>query len=354
MKNLFMTLVLNACLISSAFAYKTDWVVPSGKHRVTHGSSLVMLPEGKMLSCYFAGKEEAAFDIQILCSRFANGKWGDEKVVVDRQERSMWSSWNSTIGNSVLHYDRHGRLWIFYVAVPFGGWIASGVHYKVSLDEGETWSRGRRLTRGLGKLARNKLLELEDGSFLLPLYHEFKNTQGTIYHLFPNDPPRNFIGRWSWKRIPGNKHIQPTIIQEPGTTKVHIYMRNMNRKRTVYSSMDLADLPKLVYEKPREIELKNPSSSLDTIMYKDYLLVVYNRTEKDRNILSLAYSKDFINFTPIFDFENDPDTNNKYAYPTLVKGENGEFHLAYSYLYDAIKYIKFDSDDIEKWMANPL
>lgn len=346
MKFLFVTLLLALCFNASALEER--YVIEPHTFKITHGSSLVALPNNQLLSCFFAGKKEAQPDIEIYCAKFTDGKWQKHYKVVKRQDRSMWSSWNFTLGNSVLHYDRHDRLWMFYAGTPFGGWAAGQVHYKVSLDEGKTWTRGRRLTRWIGKLARNKIMELEDGSFLLPLYHEMKAKQGTIYHLFPNDPPRNFIGKWSWRRIPGNNHIQPSLLKDPDNDKIHIYMRNMKKGKAIYSSMQLSNLPKLEYTAPVKLEVNNPNSSLDTIRFKDKALMVYNNDPEERMRITLAYSDDFINFTPIYNFENDSDKEIKHAYPTIIQDADGNYHIAYSYLNgSSIKHVKMTEAEIE-------
>jgi predicted neuraminidase len=111
-------------------------------------STLVELPDGELLAAWFAGTEEGASDTAELGARLTKGtsQWSTPTVLVDTPNKSE--------GNSVLHLDRRGRLWIFYVTKERTDrepqWAQCRVKCRVSADADRTFGLARILRQELG------------------------------------------------------------------------------------------------------------------------------------------------------------------------------------------------------------
>ena len=88
-----------------------------------------------------------------------------------RRERIAHDPFRS-VGNGVVWEAPDGVVWLFYVVRYGETWSTSRVQAKVSRDQAETWSDASMLVLDEGTLVRNRPIVLDDGDYLLPLYHE--------------------------------------------------------------------------------------------------------------------------------------------------------------------------------------
>ena len=77
-----------------------------------------------------------------------------------------------SVGNAVVWEAPDGLVWLFYVVRYGDTWSTSRVQAKVSRDQAETWSDASMLVLDEGTLVRNRPIVLNNGDYLLPLYHE--------------------------------------------------------------------------------------------------------------------------------------------------------------------------------------
>ena len=63
-------------------------------------------------------------------------------------------------------------MWLFYVVRYGETWSTSRIQAKVSRDGAETWSDAFMLHDRQGMMVRNRPIVLDDGDYLLPIYHE--------------------------------------------------------------------------------------------------------------------------------------------------------------------------------------
>ena len=94
-----------------------------------HGSSVVELPNGDLLSCWFHGSgERKANDVRIKGSRLKKGsnKWS---AIFD-----MADTPNLPDCNPVLWIDNNEKLWLFWIAVRANRWENSMLRYRTSTD----------------------------------------------------------------------------------------------------------------------------------------------------------------------------------------------------------------------------
>ena len=63
-------------------------------------------------------------------------------------------------------------MWLFYVVRYGETWSTSRIQAKISRDNAATWSDAFMLHEGAGMMVRNRPIVLDDGDYLLPVYHE--------------------------------------------------------------------------------------------------------------------------------------------------------------------------------------
>lgn len=124
-----------------------------------HASTLVALPGGGLLCCWFGGSREGEADVAIYASRRGASGWSSPEKLADGAE----ANWNP-----VLFGRRDGTLQLFYKQ---GQKIASWkTLMRLSADNGRSWSEPRELVEGdvsggRGPV-RNKPLRLAGGRVL--------------------------------------------------------------------------------------------------------------------------------------------------------------------------------------------
>ncbi len=327
--------------------FKGNFVSAPGKFSMSHGSSLVALPDDHMVACWYAGAKENGADVQIYCSRKTptDSSWAAPQRVVQAGETAA-NGWlqNGTLGNTAMHFDSAGLLWLFYNATTVTrGWSATHVAYKTSTDRGASWSaQGRRITRFWGNSAKNKPLALPDRRLLLPLYHEFVGKYGYTCVMRQE---RDQLLEQQCARIPGRDHLQPALVELPNG-RIGAYLRNAKRDKVLFTELNKS-LDQ--WSNPVSINLANPSAAVDVARAsKNGILMVYNPSSVDRSILSVAASRDGLHFTRIRDLEYAPG-NGRFAYPTIIPDSRGRLHVVYTYNRTAIKHVVFD----RTWLGLP-
>ena len=86
--------------------------------------------------------------------------------------------------------------------------------------------------------------------------------------------------------------------------------------------------------------LPNPSSGIDAVMLSDSrALVVYNHTERGRNVLNIAVSSDGKSWKAAQVLENHPG---EYSYPAVIQTADGFVHVTYTWKRERIKHVVID------------
>jgi hypothetical protein len=169
MKRLFIMIL---SLASFEFAIAADDVrierlfgpeIP-GKYK--HPASITELDNGDLYVVYYGGEGEYEGDTAVYGSRLANDshQWTRPKVIADTPGRSE--------GNPVVWQAPDGVTWLFYITNYGPTWSTSRVKYKLSKDRAQTWSDSDMLAFELGSMVRGRPIVLNNGDYLLPVYHE--------------------------------------------------------------------------------------------------------------------------------------------------------------------------------------
>ena len=363
-----------------------------------HASAITALPNGDLLTVWFAGSREGAADVQIRGARFdaRTGTWSEEVVLATREGTQQGlQRFVRKLGNPVLAVTPDQRLWMFYVSVSLGGWAASSINAVYSDDMGASWSTPRQLVTtpllNISTLVRGAPVLHADGSIGLPVYHEFIGKFGEYLHL---DSEGRVLSK---SRISnGRFSLQPTVVPLDRQRAIALLRHSGEDRRVLASRTEDAGR---TWSEPTMLQPSNPDSSLAVIATPRHgLLVALNDLKQGRFRLSL-YGTDaqLQQWTPLLDLDESPDEegdpieessyrqivaehflnssggqvqvrvdeflssidhrvcskgkcNFTYDYPYVIRGADGRYHLVYSWNHSLIKHVSFN----DAWLEEQL
>ncbi|MBW1901976.1 MAG: exo-alpha-sialidase, partial [Deltaproteobacteria bacterium] len=251
-----------------------------------------------------------------------------------------------SLGNPVVIKDKSSKLWLFYVSISFGGWSGSAINLTTSTDEGKTWTPSRRLISSpscnLSTLVKGNPFLFEDGTIGLPVYHEFIGKFSELLHL---DRQGNVIRkiRLSW----GRYSLQPVIV--PITQKTGVGFMRYSGKTLPRVLLVRTTDGGTTWLDPVKVDVPNPNAAVASIRLKNgAILLIHNNDEDLRCDMTLSCSEDNGNtWRAIYEFEKAEDENCQdrspgFAYPYIIRTQNGDFHLLYSWNGTHIKHVQFN------------
>ncbi len=324
--------------------FHEEFVVANSPHAMSHVASIAELPNGALVSTWYAGSREGAGDVAIYLSRRsrADTRWSPPRAIVTRESAARdLNRYIKKVGNAVVFADRSGRLWLLYVTVSVGGWSGSSLNLTTSTDGGVTWTPSERLTLSpffnLAELAKNAPVPTADGGWVVPIYHELASTFPELLWLrMDGDRVQATKGRISagWfgyqpALIPLDNDSVLALLRDDGATKAVSVSRSDNAGRT--------------WSRPEVIPLPNPDSGLDAIRLSDgRLLVAFNDSASGRENLRLAISRDdgrtWAGVTTLAE-----EAGADFSYPFLMQARGGTVHLVYTWKREAIKHVTFNT-----------
>ena len=347
---------------------KKQTIFPLQENHV-HSSSIVELPNGDILSCWFEGSgERNADDVKIKGARLKNGdkQWGKPFLLADTPEFPDC--------NPVLFLNPKNELFLFWIVIKSNRWEESILKYKKSIqyesygppvwswqdiillkpgedfkestelkfnelpERGVGWGEyapsyekmlveaaGDKTKRQSGWMTRTIPLLLDSGRILLPLYSDGFNFSIIAY----SDDNGN-----SWKTsepIVGYGNVQPSLTQRKNGDIVALMRDNGDQPKRVIQSIS-SDRGEN-WSAVRDLNIYNPGSSLHTLpLSGGKWLMVNNNLEQGRNILNLNQSLDEgETWESIFEIENSDNPKDSFSYPTIIYSKKKQIHLTYSY-----------------------
>ena len=118
-------------------------------------------------------------------------QWTRPKIIADTPDRSE--------GNAAIWQAPDGLVWLFYITNYGPTWSTSRIKYKLSKDRAQTWTDSDMLAFELGSMVRGRPIVLNDGDYLLPVYHETgedreRTAADTCSFFLPLQPARRKPG----------------------------------------------------------------------------------------------------------------------------------------------------------------
>jgi len=289
-----------------------------------HASTMVETDEG-LLAAWFGGTHERHPDVCIYTSVNKDGKWSTPELVADGivHDTLRYPCWNP-----VLFKRNNGDIILYYKVGPSPReWWGM---YKISKDDGKSWSAGKQIPGNLLGPIKNKPEELPDETILYPT--SFETSQAWNIYVETSDQDLNF---WRKTEIDNNgfNAIQPTILfYKDGSIQM---LCRSKEKRIVETWSD--DQGK-TWTPVQATALPNNNSGIDAVSLDNGIhLLICNPIEKGRNKLTLLASGDGKNWNDLIVLEDQPE--GEFSYPAIIRGKDGTIHITYTYKRKKIKYI---------------
>jgi predicted neuraminidase len=326
----------------------------NGETREVH--SATAYADGETVTAFwYGGTREGARDVAIYQARLSGDSWGKPKPVVQRKQmKSELNRHVRKIGNPIVYRHPDGRLWLFFVTVSVGGWAGSSISLAESTDNGETWSRARRLVTSpffnLSTLVKGSAFRYADGTIGLPVYHEFIGKFGEMLRI---DGDGRILGK---TRFTSGRHaLQPEIAVLGPERAVGVLRYAGEPPRRVLHM--LSDDAGRTWSAPQKIHLPNPDSAVEVMAFgEDRLVGVLNDIEEARWRLVLVVSdnlgKDWRTVKVLEQQQDAADMNRyQFSYPWMLRTNDGDFHVLYTWNRTRIKHIEFNQSWLEQAAA---
>ncbi len=343
-----------------------------------HSSSIVELPNGDLLSCWFEGSgERTANDVMVKGARLKKraSNWSKTFVMADTPGHPDC--------NPVLFINDKNKLFMFWIVVQANRWETSVLKYLTSdnykkegapewnwqdvilLKPGEEFAKTTKekfkesgkpglswaeyapkyekmvvdaakepKKRETGWMPRIHPITLKNGRILLPLYSDGYNF--SLVAISDDDGE-------TWKPslpIVGRGNVQPAIIQKEDGSLI-AYMRD-NGDEPGRVMMSTSKDNGYEWSAATKSDIPNPGTSVDAIKLKSGdFLIVYNDVEDGRHSLAVGISEDkgktwgFIRH-----LEKMEKGEGSFSYPSVIQSDNGLIHVSYSYHLKEEKTIK--------------
>lgn len=304
--------------LSSEFVYETA-PFPS-----CHASTVLETGSG-LLAAWFGGSYESHPDVSIYCSTYGDGGWSGPVPVADgvQTDSLRYPCWNP-----VLFRLADGAVALFYKVGPNPReWWGE---YKLSYDEGVTWSAACPLPDGMLGPIKNKPLAMPDGSIVYPTSVEYTPD---CWRVFIERSEGDLSG-WSKIAVDNNglNAIQPALFFRRG--KLEMLCRTQEGVLAKAVSGDYGRS----WSPLERTELPNNNSGIDGVTLKSGLrLLVCNPITQGRNVLSLLGSYDGVEWKNLSTLEDQPE--GEFSYPAIICRGDGTVDITYTYNRKLIKHV---------------
>ncbi len=365
--------------------YSGELIFPL-EHWHNHSSSIVELPNGDLLVCWFHGSgERTADDVLIRAARWnhSTARWTEPFTLADTP------GFPET--NPVLFIDSRQRLFFFWPLIIAHRWETALMKYRISTDYQQASGPPRwehqdnivlipqdiaALTKefaakeaaGSGPLAaaakkliehsedeyfsrmgwftRTHPIELPSGRILVPMYSD-----GFSYGIMAISDDHGYT--WTASRpIVGAGCIQPSVVIKKDGTLV-AYLRDNGpppKGAQISSSKDDG----ISWTQARDTDIPNPGTSIEVVRLRSgNWIAVYNDLERGRYSLVSALSDDegaTWKWKRHLDGSPSVQSTNQYHYPSVIQAKDGAIHITYSYFVaegKSIKHVRLNEDWIK-------
>ncbi|HEY1337386.1 MAG TPA: sialidase family protein [Bryobacteraceae bacterium] len=381
MRTVLAILVTAACALAAP-EYRGELIfAPEKIHN--HSSSVVELPNGDLLVCWYHGSgERTADDVLIRAARWkhASGKWTDPFLLADTP--------GFPESNPVLFLDSKQRLFFLWPLIIAHKWETALMKYRISTDYQQPSGPPRwefqdniviipkniaELTKKyagptaegngprapyakaliehaedeyfsrMGWFTRTHPIQLPSGRILVPLYSD-----GFSFGIVAISDDGGYT--WSGSEpMVGAGGVQPSVVRKNDGTLVAYLRDNGPPPKRALRSTSKDD--GVSWTPAEDTDIPNPGTSLEAIRLKNgHWLMVYNDIERGRFSLVAAVSDDegaTWKWKRHLDGRPEATSTNQYHYPSVIQGKDGAVHVTYSYYVpegQTIKHVRFNED----------
>ena len=343
-----------------------DFMLVPNFEKSAHASSIVNLGT-RLMVLFFAGSKEGARDVKIYQSFLYKGakSWSEPKAILTPEWLSHQSGkFIKKLGNPVVFADTLGRVHLFVVGVSLGGWSTSMI-YQLRFDENlESLTYIRELRLGIlanfSHLVRTPAVLLQDGGFMLPVYHEladkyplavFFDTQGQM--------------RASKRLNDLRGQLQPSIV----ATSPQQCLGFSRSYKSEYAYLQSCDDMGNIWHKPVRTNLKNYDSSSVLVNIGQEVVLIHNdgfdnpllelydlygedihiHARASLSIFWLKNAKDGI-FERLLTLDVSKRQHGEVSYPAATLDDHN-LYITYTYNREQIKYAKLRLDTLYELIA---
>lgn len=298
-----------------------------GKYK--HPATFTQLDNGDLYVAYYGGAGEYEDDSKVWGMRRAidGAAWSTPVVIADTPFLAE--------GNPVLWQAPDGVVWLWYVQRYGETWSESRIKAKISTDGAQTWSDSLVVAHELGMMVRSTPILLNDGDYLLPIYHETGHDTEVVgpdtasLFLRYNPAKHTFTPTGKIKSRKGN--LQPSVVQLSDKHLIAYCRRGGGYEPTAYGYMVRSESHDggATWSKGKDSQFPNPNAAIDFIKLKSgNLLLVYNDSMNERTPLTVALSEDQDKTWPHrVDLATGP---HDFAYPVAMQTKDGKIRVLYT------------------------
>ena len=334
-----------------------------------HSSSLVELPGGDLLVCWYNGSgERKADDVRVEMARLRRGEasWSRRSTLADTpgfpdtnptlfvdSKKRLWLVWSIVVANEwhtallelriagqpfapgnqprwdvagpLLFAPRSFSAKVKEVLTP---WLASAadaqqaewVKKMIERAEDKYFSR-------MGWMGRTHPVELPSGRILVPLYSD-----GYDFSLIAITDDGGATWTTSEPLVSAGG-VQPSLVRKRDGAIV-AYMRDNGPPPNLVLTSTSKDNG-ITWSAVKDTELPNPGSSLEVVALRDGTwAMVHNDLERGRHSLAVALSDDegsSWRWTRHLEIDRRGQGAGSFHYPSVIQAQDGTIHVTYSY-----------------------
>lgn len=188
---------------------------PKNLYGFNHATSVITLPDGRLLAAWFSGPFEAAVNQVILGSFSSDGgrTWSRAKVLQNTPTKSDFDPAFIRDGRRTWFFYSVGR-WNRYPVVRNQkeevGEASYKTYYRYSDDSGRTWSEPTMVLEKIGMGCRSNGIKLSSGELILPIHGYLSGIGGVL---------KSSDGGKTWRRFGEIKTstvaVEPSIAELP-------------------------------------------------------------------------------------------------------------------------------------------
>lgn len=298
---------------------------------------------GGLVVAWFGGTGENNPDTKIYLSRLDKDQknWTIPVAVAQsRDEKGPLACWNP-----VLFWQKSGPLFLFYKSGRDPeSWKGE---FRVSFDEGKTWGPAGYLPAGILGPAKNKPLELEDGTILFPSSLQTSDSWKIFIERIRPKNISDLLSKDNWSVTgPLNRRsmsvIQPALLNFGGGRMLLLSRNKQPNPFLPQTIMGARSADNgLSWSKLRPAGLANPNSAIDAAVLRDgRCVLVCNPSRFVRTPLVVEISPDqgrtWVRWLKL------EKGFGEYSYPSVIQAGNGMIHIVYSWQRRKIKHVVID------------